>query len=80
MSIHDFATCRFCGQDTVNASDDMVKYGVRHYAHFRCYLDAGKTLDGLFPWQLGKFPFRLLKERGLLAHVEKRMADDRRRA
>lgn len=57
-------TCRFCG-DWKN--QDMVKYGVRHYAHFRCYLDAGKTLDDLWPWQVGEFPHKLLKERGLLA-------------
>lgn len=78
--IHDYATCRFCGESSLHASDDMVKYGVRHYAHFKCYLDAGKTLDSLFPWQLGKFPFRLLKDRGLLAIVEKRIAEDRGRA
>jgi hypothetical protein len=46
----------------------MVKYGTRHYAHFRCYLDAGKTLDDLAAWKVGLFPFFLLKDRGLLDH------------
>lgn len=60
------ATCRFCGdwKDQM-----MVKYNVRHYAHFRCYLDAGKSLSDLYAWQVRQFPYKLLKERGLLAEV-----------
>ena len=53
--------CRFCS----DRSEPRVKYGVRHYAHFKCYLDAGKKLSDLHAWQVGEFPFRLLKERGL---------------
>jgi len=53
--------CRFCSART----EPQVKYGVRHYAHFKCYLDAGKKLSDLHAWQIGEFPFRLLKERGL---------------
>ena len=59
-----FNTCRFCD----NPDQSMVKYSVRHYAHFRCFLDAGKTLDDLHSWQVRQFPFLLLKERGLLNH------------
>jgi len=64
-------TCRFCGE----CSDDraLVKYQVRHYAHHACYLAAGKLLTDLHPWQVELFPFRVLKEYGLLevaaAHV-----------
>lgn len=58
-----WSTCRFCGETADHGR--MVQYGVRHYAHFNCYLDAGKSLDGLHDWQIRKFPFRLLKERGL---------------
>jgi hypothetical protein len=59
------STCRFCD----NWRDQgMVKYGPRHYAHFKCYLDAGKKLDDLPAWMVGEFPFFLLKERGLLTH------------
>jgi hypothetical protein len=57
-----FNQCRFCTDRTV---EPQVKYGVRHYAHFKCYLDAGKKLSDLHAWQVGEFPFRLLKERGL---------------
>jgi hypothetical protein len=57
-------TCRFCKESSFD-TDKMVKYGVRHYAHFKCYLDAGKSLDDLHSWQVGQFPYRLLKERGL---------------
>jgi hypothetical protein len=54
----------------------MVKYGVRHYAHFRCYLDAGKKLDDLHGWQVSQFPFALLKERGLLDQARKLAGND----
>lgn len=57
-------TCRFC--KSWKDEDSMVKYGVRHYAHFRCYLEAGKKLSDLRGWQVSKFPFVLLKEKELL--------------
>lgn len=57
------STCRFCK----NWKGEMVKYEVRHYAHFECYLDAGKKLEDLHDWQIGKFPYRLIKARGLEA-------------
>ena len=59
--------CRFCGEYEFDA-DRLVKYGVRHYAHHSCYLDR-KSLDELELWQVRRFPFKLLRERGLLAHV-----------
>lgn len=59
------SNCRFCDDWR---DQRMVKYGARHYAHFKCYLDAGKTLDELPAWKVGEFPYRLLKERGLLDH------------
>jgi hypothetical protein len=61
-------TCQFCKES--DSQDNLVKYGVRHYAHFKCYLDAGKTLDTLHAWQVGKFPFFLLRDRGLLDEAE----------
>jgi len=62
-----FNHCRFCD----NWRDQgLVKYGVRHYAHYRCYLDAGKTLSTLPKWQIGEFPYFLLKDRGLLSEAE----------
>lgn len=66
-----FNTCRFC--DDRNQS--MVKYGPRHYAHFKCYLDAGKKIEDLSPWQIRLFPYFLLKERGLLAVAQKTAAE-----
>jgi hypothetical protein len=70
-----FNHCRFCD----NWRDQgLVKYGTRHYAHFRCYLDAGKSLDRLASWQLEEFPYFLLKERGLLERVKERIAETRR--
>ena len=60
-------TCRICGEFGFR---QMVKYGVRHYAHFACYLDAGKRLSDLHPWQVGQFPWKVLKDRGLTEQVE----------
>jgi hypothetical protein len=62
------STCRFCKKSSFDG-DGMVKYGVRHYAHFKCYLEAGKGLDALHDWQAREFPYRLLKERGLLGRA-----------
>lgn len=56
-------SCRFCDHPGQN----LVKYGRRHYAHPDCYLEAGKSLDDLHAWQVRQFPYRVLKERGLLA-------------
>jgi hypothetical protein len=56
-------TCRFCGERGVETK--FVKYNVRHYAHFACYLAAGKPLDKLHKWQVESFPWKLIKERGL---------------
>ena len=55
----------------------MVKYGVRHYAHFECYLDAGKDLEALHDWQIVSFPYRLLIARGLgvVAEVAQHRSD-----
>lgn len=61
-------TCRFC--KSWKREDEMVKYGVRHYAHFECYIDAGKSLSDLHSWQIKQFPHKLLKEKGLLPYVE----------
>lgn len=55
-------TCRFCKK----FDDNLIAYGPRHYAHPACYLDAGKKLLALRPYQVGQFPYKLLKERGLL--------------
>lgn len=62
-----YNNCRFCD----NWRDQgLVKYSTRHYAHYKCYLDAGKKLSALPKWQIGEFPFFLLKERGLLAEAQ----------
>jgi hypothetical protein len=65
-------TCRFC--KSWEDEDDMVKYEVRHYAHFDCYLDAGKKLSDLWAWQINLFPHRVLKKHGLLDEAAKLIA------
>lgn len=54
--------CRFCKQGAYS----LLKYGTRHYAHPRCYLDAGKSLSNLPAWRVVELPYFLLKEKGLL--------------
>lgn len=61
-------TCRFCHQGARHY--EVVQYGVRHYAHFACYLDR-KQLSDLHKWQVEGFPFKLIKERGLMDEVER---------
>lgn len=53
-------TCRFCKESGYDSAH-FVKYGVRHYAHYHCYLTAGKRLEDLRDWQIGEFPYRLIK-------------------
>ena len=60
--------CRFCHASGKHY--ELVKYGVRHYAHFACYLD-NKPLADLHKGQIEGFPFRLLKERGFMDEVER---------
>jgi hypothetical protein len=69
------STCRFCKDSSLNG-DGMTKYGVRHYAHFHCYLDAGKQLADLHGWQVGQFPYYLLKQRGLIDEARKLSAKE----
>lgn len=71
--ILSFNTCRFCG----DGDQAMVRYGIRHHAHFKCYLDAGKKLSDLHPWQVRQFPYKLLKERGLLDEAKTIIAKER---
>ncbi len=68
-------TCRFCKEVSFHPDRDGVRYGPRHFAHFACYLDAGKSLDDLHDWQVGKFPYRLLIDRGLYDQVTERLAN-----
>ncbi len=65
------STCRFCK----DPSDAPVKYGTRHYAHFDCFLDSGRNIFDLPLYQVQKFPFKMLKDRGLLAEIN-RVADE----
>ncbi len=62
-------TCRFCKELTLHAHKEGVIYSTRHFAHFKCYLDAEKKLSDLHQWQRERFPYFLLKERGLLNWV-----------
>lgn len=62
-------TCRVCHE--AGPEYLFIKYGVRHYAHFACYLDAGKPLSDLRKWQIESFPFKVILDRGLMPEVER---------
>lgn len=59
--------CRLCGKENIAHDADMLKYGVRHYAHYECFLaikgDEGLRL--LPAWKIGTIPYRLLKQYNL---------------
>lgn len=69
--------CRFC-RATLGPTEG-VHYGLRHHAHHACFLNAGKLLSSLTPWQVGRFPYKLLKERGLLGEAERITAAEKQR-
>ncbi len=73
----NFHTCRLC-DDGIMRDEGMVKYSSRHWAHYRCYLAAGKPLSALPAWKVGEFPYFLLKEHGLLDEA-KRLASANRK-
>ena len=64
-----FNSCRFCrlGDREDEHRMELVKYGVRHYAHPDCLLKAKRegawTL--LHDWQLEQFPYFAAKRQGL---------------
>lgn len=65
---YSYNTCRYCHRC---GADGFVKYGTRHYACHKCYLDAGKTLSALPSWQISQFPWLLLVDRGLLDQAQR---------
>jgi hypothetical protein len=67
-------TCRICKETAfgLRSETGMVKYSVRHNAHWSCFLKT-KGADGLrslSAWQVGQAPYFLLKEHGLLQVAE----------
>ena len=61
--LEHLVTCRFCKKPMFEQK--AVKYGVRHYAHPDCYLDAGRKLGELQAHQVRRFPDDVLARRGL---------------
>lgn len=63
-------TCRFCK----GYGDDLVKYGVRHYAHAKCALEAkgAAFFDYLTDWQCTRFPVIAAKRAGVLTELKAR--------
>lgn len=68
-----YRRCRLCG----SADSDLIKYGVRHYAHPICYMKAGKPLSALHKWQIEQLPYFALQKYGLLEEARRLTARDR---
>jgi hypothetical protein len=63
--------CRFCNEWSDDRSQ-ILKYGVRHYAHLACLHSRGRAEDVLrqMPaWQLGTLRYFELRDLGLLELV-----------
>ena len=69
-SYGEWVTCRVCHKR--DRESTMLRYGIRHLAHFRCFLEKkGKSGFLALPeHRQGKFPGFLLKEFGLLPEKE----------
>lgn len=66
------ATCRFCHEWSEKKSQ-MLKYGVRHYAHLGCLAKKGRAeleIRRMPKWQLGTLRYFELKDLGLLDLVK----------
>lgn len=77
------STCRFCGKCNYDDSRfELIKYGVRHYAHPDCALAklGAAFFDRLSLWQLNQFPYKAAQEEGLLPDLQKLIDDKRERA
>jgi hypothetical protein len=58
-------TCRFCHEHRPGRRGEFIQYAPRQYAHTKCYLAAGKSLDALAPEERAKFPRWLLRRYGI---------------
>ncbi len=80
MSAYDYSwnTCRVCKQQC--ATMDLVKYGVRHYAHPDCAMQkwGAAFFDRLTPWQAAhKFPYFAAQKAGFADALKARAALDK---
>ena len=59
--------CRFCRQSDDDHGLDLIKYGVRHYAHPDCLLAqrGANAWTVLHDWQLDNFPVLAASRHGL---------------
>jgi hypothetical protein len=78
MALPRESKCRFCGK----TGEDLVKYGVRHYAHAKCGLarEGVKFLDRLPLAELESFPALATSEFGLFETFMEKVEDARRKA
>lgn len=72
MTTIDWHSCRLCGETSFRASEDMYRYGPRHYAHKACWIKR-RGIEGLTNSQLETAPYFILKDLGYLPEVERRL-------
>ncbi len=66
----DFHRCRYCGETSFRASNDMVRYSTRHWAHKTCYIKR-RGIAGLDAHQIESLPYFVLKQYGHLDDATK---------
>ena len=75
------STCRFCRERDPGAN--VIKYGLRHYAHPQCLLDAKGGALGFVPllhlWQLDQLPWDFVKKNHLGPFIEGKRVEERAR-
>lgn len=78
MALPRESKCRFCGEN----DEDLVKYGVRHYAHAKCGLarEGVKFLDRLPLAELESFPALAAFDVGLFDVLREKIDTARREA
>ena len=62
--VPELHTCRVCHER--GRYDSMLKTGMRHWVHMRCYIEKGKPFEKLSTRSLAELPFMVLKSSGRL--------------
>jgi hypothetical protein len=78
IAMQRYQTCRKCGELSFHPYDEMFRTGIRHWYHFRCYFETGKSIESLRPSEVGRIPYRLLKDLNLLTRAEEILGFDKK--
>jgi hypothetical protein len=72
-------TCRFCKKTNYESDEALIKYGVRHYAHWTCgfaHFGIKGFTDKLSAWQFNSIPYRFVETSPELQQILKNRQDE----